>query len=66
MHIGESDASRTERRRAPRYRYQAGLEIEWGSARLKAVALETSAQAECLSNRRMSFGLARDFARALQ
>jgi PilZ domain len=24
-----------ERRRAPRYRYQASLEIEWGSARLK-------------------------------
>lgn len=27
---------RPERRRAPRYRYQAALEIEWGSARLKA------------------------------
>jgi len=25
-----------ERRRAPRYRYQAVLEIEWGSARLNA------------------------------
>jgi hypothetical protein len=36
MHIGESDASRSERRRAPRYRYQAVLEIEWGSARLNA------------------------------
>ena len=27
---------RMERRRAPRYRYQAVLEIEWGSARLNA------------------------------
>jgi len=27
---------RPERRRAPRYPYQASLEIEWGSARLKA------------------------------
>jgi hypothetical protein len=27
---------RTERRRSPRYHFQSPLEIEWGSARLKA------------------------------
>lgn len=32
-----------ERRRAPRYRYQASLEIEWGSARLKARTRDISA-----------------------
>ena len=36
MKMGGSDASRSDRRRAPRYRYQATLEIEWGSARLRA------------------------------
>ncbi len=35
MNTGGSDASQ-ERRRSPRYRYQASLEIEWGSARLRA------------------------------
>jgi PilZ domain len=36
MKMGEKGANRSERRRAPRYRYQAALEIEWGSARLRA------------------------------
>lgn len=36
MKSGESEASRAERRRSPRYRYQAALEIEWGSAKLRA------------------------------
>jgi PilZ domain-containing protein len=36
MRIGETEGKRGERRRAPRYRYQAMLEIEWGSARLRA------------------------------
>jgi PilZ domain len=36
MHRGASEGNRLERRRAPRYRYQAILEIEWGSARLRA------------------------------
>jgi hypothetical protein len=36
MKIGESEASSLERRRSPRYQYQAMLEIEWGSARLRA------------------------------
>ena len=52
-----------ERRRAPRYRYQASLEIEWGSARLKA-ALATSVLAECSLNRRTCSGSARVFGRA--
>jgi c-di-GMP-binding flagellar brake protein YcgR len=30
-------------RRAPRYRYQAALEIEWGSARLKGRTRDISA-----------------------
>jgi len=36
MMMGGSQESRSERRRAPRYRYEAALEIEWGSARLRA------------------------------
>jgi len=36
MKMGESGISPSERRRAPRFRYQASLEIEWGSARLRA------------------------------
>jgi hypothetical protein len=35
MTIGDTGSRRSERRRSPRYRYQAPLEIEWGSARLK-------------------------------
>ncbi len=35
MSMGENGARDKERRRAPRYNYQASLEIEWGSARLK-------------------------------
>jgi len=36
MKMGELGISPSERRRAPRFRYQASLEIEWGSARLRA------------------------------
>ncbi len=36
MAVGDLGPRRPERRRAPRYPYQASLEIEWGSARLKA------------------------------
>lgn len=36
MHIGDTESRRNERRRAPRYQYQTALEIEWGSATLKA------------------------------
>ena len=36
MSTGDTGSRRPERRRAPRYAYQASLEIEWGSARLKA------------------------------
>jgi hypothetical protein len=43
MNTGESDVSRSERRRAPRYRYQAILEIEWGSAKLNARTRDISA-----------------------
>jgi PilZ domain len=43
MNTGESEASRSERRRAPRYPYQAVLEIEWGSARLNARTRDISA-----------------------
>jgi hypothetical protein len=39
----ESQVSHSNRRRAPRYRYQASLEIEWGSARLKARTRDISA-----------------------
>ena len=36
MSMGDLGSRRSDRRRAPRYPYQAHLEIEWGSARLKA------------------------------
>src|SRR5260370_23800515 len=36
MAVGEFGPRRPERRRAHRYPYQASVEIEWGSARLKA------------------------------
>jgi hypothetical protein len=36
MSVGELGPRRPERRRAPRYPFQASLEIEWGSARLNA------------------------------
>jgi len=36
MSAGEIASRRPDRRRAPRYQYRASLEIEWGSARLKA------------------------------
>ena len=36
MSTGDIVSRRADRRRAPRYAYQASLEIEWGSARLKA------------------------------
>ncbi len=40
----EETASRGQnRRRAPRYRYVAGVEIEWGSARLAARTRDISA-----------------------
>ena len=40
---GRSNVSHPELRRAPRYRYQASLEIEWGSARLRAHTRDISA-----------------------
>ena len=43
MNTGESKVSHSEVRRAPRYRYEASLEIEWGSARLKAHTRDISA-----------------------
>lgn len=36
MTTGDSGGRRGERRRSPRYLYEAVLEIEWGSARLNA------------------------------
>jgi hypothetical protein len=42
MAVGEFGPRRPERRRAPRYPYQASLEIEWGSARLKARTRDVS------------------------
>jgi hypothetical protein len=36
MKMGGPEARQPERRRSPRYRYEATLEIEWGSARLRA------------------------------
>ena len=39
----EVELRRMERRRAPRYRYQAVVEIEWGSARLRARTRDVSA-----------------------
>jgi hypothetical protein len=43
MNTGESQVSHPDLRRAPRYRYQASLEIEWGSARLRAHTRDISA-----------------------
>jgi len=43
MNADESEVGYSNRRRAPRYRYQASLEIEWGSARLKAHTRDISA-----------------------
>jgi hypothetical protein len=43
MKTEESGVGSSDRRRAPRYRYQASLEIEWGSARLKARTRDISA-----------------------
>jgi hypothetical protein len=43
MSIGEFEARRTERRKSPRFRYQAPVEIEWGSARLRARTRDISA-----------------------
>lgn len=43
MHIGDTESQRSERRRAPRYPYQTPLEIEWGSATLKARTRDISA-----------------------
>jgi hypothetical protein len=43
MDTGETGTRDRERRRAPRYRFQASLEIEWGSARLKARTRDISA-----------------------
>lgn len=39
----ELELRRLERRRAPRFRYQAPVEIEWGSARLRARTRDVSA-----------------------
>lgn len=43
MSNGELEARRTERRKAPRFSYQAPVEIEWGSARLRARTRDISA-----------------------
>jgi len=43
MSIGDSEVRRTERRQSPRFRYQAPVEIEWGSARLRARTRDISA-----------------------
>ena len=43
MSIEDAEARRTERRKAPRFRYQAPVEIEWGSARLRARTRDISA-----------------------
>jgi hypothetical protein len=43
MATGDSGQRRNERRRAPRYRYEAALEIEWGSAWLKGRTKDISA-----------------------
>ena len=43
MKIGVSGPRTVERRRAQRFPYQAHLEIEWGSARLKARTRDISA-----------------------
>ena len=43
MNTGGLGPRGLDRRREPRYRYQAHLEIEWGSARLKARTRDISA-----------------------
>jgi PilZ domain len=43
MNREERELRLLERRRAPRYRYQAVVEIEWGSARLRARTRDVSA-----------------------
>jgi hypothetical protein len=43
MAVGEIGPRHLDRRRSPRYPYQACLEIEWGSARLKARTRDISA-----------------------
>jgi len=43
MNIEVSGPRGPDRRRAPRFPYQAYLEIEWGSARLKARSRDISA-----------------------
>jgi len=43
MMTEETGSRGKERRRAPRYNFQAGLEIEWGSARLKGRTRDISA-----------------------
>ena len=43
MNTEESGSRGLDRRRAPRFPYQAHLEIEWGSARLKARTRDISA-----------------------
>jgi hypothetical protein len=43
MNPRELESHRSDRRRAPRYRYQAAVEIEWGSARLNARTRDLSA-----------------------
>jgi hypothetical protein len=44
MNTGPPGASSSDRRRAPRYQFQAVLEIEWGSARLRARTRDISAE----------------------
>jgi hypothetical protein len=43
MFTGDAEADRSERRRSPRYRYETAVEIEWGSARLRARTRDISA-----------------------
>jgi hypothetical protein len=43
MNSREIESRQSDRRRAPRYRYQAEVEIEWGSARLNARTRDVSA-----------------------
>jgi len=42
MNLQELESRRSERRRAPRFRYQAPVEIEWGSARIRARTRDVS------------------------
>ncbi|HVO57851.1 MAG TPA: PilZ domain-containing protein [Dongiaceae bacterium] len=42
MGIGDPNSRRLERRWAPRYRFRASLEIEWGSAKLRASTRDVS------------------------